>query len=234
MKRIALVTVALIVGAIACEEVATSPQPAAPESTAGLIPRYRLGNPPPPPIDTGASFVPSATAYRAPRYSPYSPMRLVGLYQGCPSDPTQIFLPTVPATYMYDPNGNTGWLHFSDAPFSNIDTDANGMVKMSNIGGVQDFSGKGKIKFDLGDGCVVIIDLTRVSDAESHFGECGVNTDLAQEPPPGRDQGCFSVEFEDIIVNGVTTTVDVRINPAPPPCEPGDTRPICTDVDIIS
>jgi len=222
MRRIPLAMLAVVIAAVACQETATSP-----DEVVDLTPNSeRFGNPPPPPIDTGASFSLQPTAYRSPTWQPTYSMKLVGYQDDCLLDPETdfILLPTVPVTYMYDPAGNGGYLHFSDAPFLGIDTDANGMVRMRDtteagdfIG--QDFTGKGKVRF-IYQNCEFVINLENVSDTESHFGECGPNVDLTQDPPEGRDQGCFVVTFEDIEFENEPTMVDVTMFPAPPPCDP--------------
>lgn len=218
MRRIPLAALALVIGAVACQEVATSPESGA---TANLTPRYR-GNPPPPPIDTGATFSFGAQTFSSlgqssPWASRFS-IRLASALQepNCEGTPTDV---TVPVRYMFDPAGNNGYLHFLSDANTDVQADANGVVKMKD----GHFTGKGTVEV-LIDGCVLVIDLSTVTD-QSSFETCPDSSEFvpeAQDPRP--EGGCFTLFFDDGASFDGETFFDAMVRPDPL-CDPEESEP---------
>ncbi len=99
MKAITLTALTLALASAACQEATTSPQiTGAPEL------QYAFGNPPPPPIDTGA----------------------VGATQDAPST-----FYTLQVTYFFNPAGNAGYLKFDKSQDGSTDVDKNAQVRYS-------------------------------------------------------------------------------------------------------
>ena len=219
MKRASLATLVLTIGAAACQDIITSPEPSADRDVL-----YGVSNPPPPPIDTGAMVTFSATEptsfeQSTPSQPGFSIRLASSLQASCTGDAAVI----IPVTYLYNPQGSSGYLHFSDAPAQSVDASANGMVKMKEEGGVQDFSGKGAVSILIGD-CEFIINLESVVDAQSSFGAC--DTIIPDAIGTQRvEQGCFTLSFSEVLLNGVDVG-DATMTPAPE-CEPGDLRAEC-------
>jgi hypothetical protein len=194
VKRYALLSLAAVIGAIACQEVATSP-----EAGTDLTVRYRVSNPPPPPIDTGASlsFDASPTfALQSRSISPTATGDCDGLVPG-----TGVI---IPVTYLFDPTTNTGYLHPKSSPVDSQSTSANGMIRMrSDKNGVQHFDGKGSVTIII-DGCPLVVNLASVTDAGSSFGECTppVIGDIAPQATPPRPGGCFVLHFDEVLLDG--------------------------------
>ncbi len=146
MKRVSLAALTgfALIGAAACQDALTSPQLAADA-------RYEreAGNPPPPPIDTGAtgSFFATETETFFQTLSNFS----------------------IPVTYMFNKTGNSGFLHFSSDDANGVDASSNGMVKFN---APADFSGKGTVEIQTDEG-LLVIDLESVNDALSFFAPCG-------------------------------------------------------------
>lgn len=236
MKRVPLAVLALVIGIAACQEVATSPQSSSDMNTASLNPLYGESNPPPPPIDTGGqvSFTSaSATSFKwADPFQPYSARFASTLQESCNGSPTDIILHV---TYMLNPGGTSGYLHFSSNKGDSVWASSNGMVKMHD----GDFDGKGSIAVVL-DGCLLVIDLSSVNSALSSFNGCGVfeesvaPMDAATRPPAG----CFTVRFDEVTLNG--EDIGGAELTAAPECLPEDERQGCSPgiipppVDIIS
>jgi len=188
VKRVslaALATLALI-GASACQDAVTSPQP-------GAEVRNGVSYPPPPPeqltasgsfccttssvssIQQSSGFQPSLTK-KLSGLQPSFPKQSTGFrplfsIQGSPllrprltiqSGCTTFF---VPATYMFNEPSNSGYVHFSSDPNNDVTSSANGMVKYAS----GDFSGAGTLEI-LTDCGLIVIDISSVNDASSFFG----------------------------------------------------------------
>lgn len=218
MKRVSLAAVAAIalIGAAACQDAVTSPA-----NSNDLALRYRVvGNPPPPPIDTGAngSFTPSPTLrveptprFFGPRYSIFqsaSPTRRTSISRA-PTRGALDFQQTsfnfnIPITYFFDKTSNDGYVHFSNDP-DGVNSSSNGMIKNKN--GV--LSGKGTLTIETADG-TLIIDLSSLVQEDSFLG-CSVETDA----PTNNGGVCFHFSFSSATLNGVPGSVDMR-----PGCSP--------------
>ncbi len=175
MKRVPLAVLALVMSAAACQEFATSPQTSA-EATV----RATLSNPPPPPIDTGASGSFTPTAVTAPINPSINAARfgVVGA--------SSVFF-TVPVRYFFNPPENSGYLHFRNDLNSNA---SGGSIKDQK--GV--LSGNGLLTLQLANG-VLSIDLSSVQQPPSFLG-CGVIVPQVAGPPPPASGGvCFYLFF---------------------------------------
>ena len=194
MKRVPLALLALVIGVTACQEIATSPN-----TGAGPSVNYRLSNPPPPPIDTGAAFGFTGLTTNVVQSFPS------GLSASVQIDPSQIggrralsiggpFI--VPVTYLLNPDGSTGYLHFHDAP--DINASANGMVKLDKKG----FTGKGFVTFNT-DAGPLVVDLSSVLQSSS-FAGCGgfVGSAPLSGAASRPDSFCFQVTFGNATLNG--------------------------------
>jgi hypothetical protein len=194
VKRVPLAVLALIIGATACQEFATSPNKGSDPNV-----EYRLSNPPPPPIDTGAAF--GFTGLQTNVVQSF-PSGVLGSVQ---IDPSHIGVRNslslngpfiVPVTYMLNADGSSGYLHFHDAP--DIDADANGMVKLDNTG----FSGKGFVTFNT-DAGPLVVDLSSVLQSSSFAGCGGLFTAAPLSSAAARpDSFCFQVTFGNATLNG--------------------------------
>ncbi|MEO8576024.1 MAG: hypothetical protein ABI556_04955, partial [Gemmatimonadales bacterium] len=162
---------ALVIGVAACQEMTTAPA----SSPDPRVQTARSSNPPPPPIDTGAgvgiSFQTATTRVTDP-FSIRSSILDNGVRGGTRSSvnpsATQFLFFVIPVTYLFNPIGSSGYLHFHDDPNNDIDSDANGMVRLQN----GDFDGMGKVTVQTSFGPIVI-NLASVNDGASRFEGCG-------------------------------------------------------------
>jgi hypothetical protein len=145
VKRVVLATLALVIGAAACQDAVTSPQ-----LGSNLSLRYRLSNPPPPPIDTGAtgSFAATQSA----------------LSFSVQASATCFF--HIPVTYFFDPTANSGYLHFSSNQAEGATASSNGMVKYAH----GSLSGKGTLEIIIPDCGRLVIDLSSIQQPPSSLG----------------------------------------------------------------
>ena len=226
MKRSALLALAAVITAVACQEIATAPQCAADLATSDA----RISNPPPPPLDTGAvggiaiaTFAPTSNTSAA-RSLPAAPgwEHFTGAQQALQS--AAFF--TIPVTYLFNPVGNAGYLHFHSDAANDVDADANGMVKLQD----GTFSGKGFIIIETFEGTVVI-DLSSVSQS-SAFAGCGeeVPSITAAAAPARPDSLCFRVEFDDVTLDGVPVEGGATFFPG---CYPRAENNFCDSEEVI-
>jgi hypothetical protein len=194
VKRVPLAFLALIVGATACQEFATSP-----DKGGDLNVNYRLSNPPPPPIDTGAAFSFTGLTTNIVQSFPSEIRGSVQVDPGHLGNRSAISVGgpfVVPVTYMLNADGSAGYLHFHDAP--DINADANGMVKLDNQG----FTGMGTVTFNTEAGPLVV-DLSSVLQTSSFSGCGGVIFETPLSPAAARpDSFCFQVTFGNATLNG--------------------------------
>jgi hypothetical protein len=201
VTRVSLAVVAglALIGAAACKDAVTSPG-----NSSDLTLRYGISNPPPPPIDTGASGFFSAADLRAPvtpkflqpRYSivqSSSPVERQKLSILAPPGAHRFslsqnpFLFSVPVTYFFNPTSRDGYLHFSNDP-DGVNASSNGMIK--NHLGV--LSGKGMLQIQTTGGGLLVIDLSSIQQPPSFLG-CGTET----AGPAATNNGgvCFHLFF---------------------------------------
>jgi len=223
-----LIILASAIAAAACQEIATSPQVSAdigPQSE-------RLSNPPPPPIDTGALgsiggglaetfMAPVANRSALPAAPGFE--RFAGSSQSVvlhPPHPTSITF-VVPATYLLNKGGLSGYLHFADNDDEGVDSDPNGMVHMNR----GTFSGKGKITIRRGDD-VYVIDLASVNSASSYFEDCPAGGSYPEAGPPEENRGgrCFKVKFNAVYLNDALLPGGATFTPT---CYPGPENDFC-------
>ena len=177
----------------ACQDMSTTPTAVIQDhDIAGAIGGSQPGNPPPPPIDSGA----------------------VGVAEdNTSSDPTSVVFRV---TYFLNKPENSGWLKFNKDEFDNTDVDNSAAIKMQN--GV--FSGKGIVRIQ-GTGGVFIINLAKVDYAggRTSFNECAatVGTEgLTSETGPS----CFSVALAGegvtyVPKGGTATSATLFLRPGP-------------------
>ena len=219
VTRVSLAAVAAValIGAAACKDAVTSP-----ENSSDSALRYRIvGNPPPPPIDTGAngSFTPATTLraeptprFFGPQYSIFqsaSPTRRTSISRvptrGALDFQQTAFNFNLPITYFFNKTSNDGYVHFSNDP-DGVNSSSNGMV--TNHGGV--LSGKGTLTIETFEG-TLIIDLSSLVQQDSFLG-CSVET---TDAPTNNGGVCFHFSFSSATLNGVPGSVDMR-----PGCSP--------------
>jgi len=221
VNRVSLAAVAAIalIGAAACQDAVTSPQPG------DLRLALRSSNPPPPPIDTGStgSFQPNATL-RAPSTPQFLQPRYSIVQSSSPSQRTKFsilgapthqrfdftqnsFFFSVPITYLFNPTSKSGYIHFSNDP-DGVNSSSNGMIKNHN--GV--LSGKGTLEIQTNEG-LLVIDLSSIEQPPSFQG-CSAGPDA----PTQNDGGvCFFLHFSSATLDGVPGSVDMN-----PGCDPTD------------
>ena len=221
MKRSALVSIAALIAVAACQEMTTSPTGVGDISSLDA----RFSNPPPPPIDTGATggiaatFAPQAAAIAAPSL-PAAPgfERFAGGVQSLQSATNF----TIPVTYLYNPVGNSGFLHFRSDNANDVEADANGMVRLQD--GV--FSGKGQVVIETFEGTLIIF-LNSINSAQSSFEGCGDNF-FAAALPDRPENGCFNVVFDEATLNG-DPVGPVEFDPD---CYPSEANQFCDVPEI--
>jgi hypothetical protein len=186
-----------LIGAAACKDAVTSP-----ENNSDLALRYGISNPPPPPIDTGASGFFSAADLRAPSTPKFLQPRFTIVQSSSPAERQKLsilaaprahrfslsqspFLFSVPVTYFFNPTLNDGYLHFSNDP-DGVNASSNGMIK--NHQGV--LSGKGTLQIQTDQG-LLVIDLSSIQQPPSFLG-CSPPTFGAPTSPGGV---CFHLFF---------------------------------------
>jgi hypothetical protein len=138
-----------MIAVLACQDAVTSPNAASPEM------RLDAGNPPPPPIDTGAvGSTESETA------------------------PTMLF--TLDVTYFFNPPGDAGWLKFSPDQADGVVVDPSAQIHF-NAG---TFWGYGTVQItqDIG---TLTIDLSTVDCAGSAFAGCESVRSPSEDLSPG-------------------------------------------------
>ena len=181
MRRFPLAIMAFAMGLAACTELATAPQQ---QAGSDITARYRLSNPPPPPIDTGATgfFTPTGIATNVLKSS-LSPSYTVSVssIKGASFDVSP-FSFNIPVTYFLNKTDNSGYLHFGGNAHG-------GDVKFKK--GFLD--GKGNLIVDLGNG-ILKIDLSSLEQPPSFFG-CG--TEVIGGAPTNNFGGvCFGLFFD--------------------------------------
>lgn len=199
MKRLTLgvVTGVSLIAVAACHDSVTSPE----SNNSDLSLRYGISNPPPPPIDTGAtgSFqfaelrAPSTPKFLQPRFSivQSSPVEIQRQILSAPRakrfDFAQSpFFFSVPITYLWNPTRNSGYVHFSNDP-DGVSASSNGMIK-NNHGKL---SGKGTLQIET-DGGLLVIDLSSLQVPPSTLGCPAPET---FDAPTNTGPVCFSFFF---------------------------------------
>lgn len=171
VKRVVLATLALVIGAAACQDAVTSPQ-----LGSNLSLRYRVSNPPPPPIDASATG--SFTTSSASSFS---------IQASCSFH--------IPVTYFFDPTANSGYLHFSSNQADMATASSNGMVKYAH----GSLSGKGTLEI-ITDCGLLVIDLSSIQQPPSFI---GCRSEFSAASPSGPPQVCFHLEFSMATLDGV-------------------------------
>ena len=201
VKRLTLgvVTGVSLIAVAACHDSVTSPE----SNNSDLSLRYGLSNPPPPPIDTGAtgSFVatqdlraPSTPKFLQPHYSivqTSSPTEVQRIVLSAPRTKRFDFFQTtsffsVPITYLWNPTKKSGYVHFSNDP-DGVSASSNGMIKNNN----GKLSGKGKLQIETDEG-LLVIDLSSLQVPPSSLG-CPVPDTF--DAPTNTGPVCFSFFF---------------------------------------
>ena len=199
MKRSAIAALVAVIATVACQEIATSP------GDPDFSVRGRLSNPPPPPIDTGASVSFGGiqqTSLVQSRSSDLSlPSKFMLATAGCENRTVQAIV--IPVRYLYNTVGNSGWLHVESSEADSLTASSNGMVRMrTDENGVQDFEGKGTVSMII-DGCPLVINLASIIDEQSSMADCSVAPDLSAAAAPEREQGtCFFLSFSEATLDG--------------------------------
>ena len=129
---------------------------------------------------------------------------------------------TIPVTYMFDPAGNTGYLHFHSDADNDVETDAQGMVRLRG----EDFIGQGFVTIETTEGTLVI-DLSSVDDDASFFEACEQSVPSLTALDPRPDSLCFQVQFDDATLDGVPVG-PVTLFPS---CYPREENNFCNVVD---
>jgi hypothetical protein len=207
VKGSALLVVAAVIGVAACQEVTS------PSTEADLTVRNALrSNPPPPPIDTGASFFQSAFLTSAP-----TGLRMPAVRTNMLSAPTigfrnaevvcdgNINNGTVPLRHFFNKTNQTGWDHFESDCDNGVDATAGAATDFHR--GV--ITGRGTLTINTYAGTLVV-DLSSVDSDASSMGPCQgfIIGDLA---PDGvhpaavapADTGCFDLKFDNVTLDGV-------------------------------
>lgn len=224
MKRVPLVALALIIGAVACQEV-SAPTPS--NSSSGPALRFRVSNPPPPPIDTGATGSFSATQQSVPasiqQSSPFG-MNL-SILRSVPSAPSfafdqQLYSFSLPVVYFFDKTTNSGYLKFGSDPENSVLAPTNGAIKYSK----GTFSGKGIVEIQVTGG-VLAIDLSSIL-ATSLFGCPPIVPSVSA--PGGPPAACFHLEFGQATFTPTGGSAQEGTAQMDPGCPPdNNTYPLC-------
>jgi hypothetical protein len=207
VKGVPLALLALVIGATACQEIATSPNNGADPQV-----RYRLSNPPPPPIDTGASGAFSASTFAVTKSSGLTPHFTVSLAKpgsGVTCETSALAF-DIPVTYLVNPTDNSGYLHFNDNGALCVNSSSNGMIKMRD--GL--VTGHGLVTIQGFDGTLVI-DLSSLQSPPSFLG-CG--NVIGGAPPQNFGGVCFELFFTQATftpTEGPPINGTVDMNPAP-------------------
>jgi hypothetical protein len=174
MRRAALTAVAGLF-IVACQELSTTPTADLQDhQVAGAVGGTAPGNPPPPPIDSGAVGIAENTETG----------------EGSTSVVFRV-------TYMLNKPENSGWLKFNKDEFSNTDVDNSAAIKM--LGGV--FSGKGTLRI-AGTGGTFFFNLASQDfggrAAIAAFGECTEKTEATITTTEGPN--CFALNLAGTFV----------------------------------
>jgi len=199
MKRAPLAVLAsfaavAMLAVVACQDAATAPNVASPEV------RMDVGNPPPPPIDSGGV---SSTE--------------------SPSAPPMEF--TLNVTYFFNPADNAGWMMFKSVQGTGVVIDQSAEIHYSLPPSpvVPAFWGHGTIQVtqDVG---TLTIDLSTVDYAGSTFAGCETIRPPGDTLPP---DPCFSLTLRGaIFTDGERTIGDVIVHTSPgPPDSPTEVNP---------
>lgn len=195
MKRSSLFALSGVVFAAACQDAVTSPRLSGDQA-------YSItGNPPPPPIDTGARgrFLPvqnlradPAGRFLQPRFSilqsasPRTGRTMFGLphatTQTVVIDPFDFFLPV---KYNLSKDGTDGELQFLSLKNTKAVLKA---CKVTMVDGV--FSGKGTLTVQTTNDGLLVVDCSSIEQSESYFERCGIG------------DRCFHVVFGDATLDG--------------------------------
>ena len=199
VKRSVLILAAAL-AVTACNEVSTAPQ------VDGLgTAENRFSNPPPPPIEATAVLSVGSTSFAA-------SLGAISQQAVCEGD---FFGGTfvIPATYMFNPVQNAGFVHFESYEDEDLTASANGMVRKQ---GDDDPTGHGTLTF-LINGCELVVHLDSVTEAV--FGECTNiitgDVDLLAAPEDNPEQGCFHLEFDEVTFNGTPVPGGATVNGFP-------------------
>jgi hypothetical protein len=167
MKRVSLAALALI-GAAGCQDAVTSPQLGTDSNL-----RYAVSNPPPPPIDGRAngSFCCVSTSVTPLSSIQQSSGFRFSVEGSSLRGPAFTVQPTctsfsLPFTYLFNKQTQSGYVHFSNDPDNAVASSANGMVRFAH----GDFSGAGTLEIETDCG-LIVIDLSSVLDNSSFFGQ---------------------------------------------------------------
>ena len=179
MKPFPIAIVALVVGVGACQEFATAPQP----GNNAAISRS-LSNPPPPPIDTGASgsFSPDAS---------FSIAQPSGLGPRFVVSQTEASF-NIPVRYFLNRTDNSGYLHFENDTSADVYSTSNGSVKYQK--GL--LSGKGSVTIQMSDGSTLVIDLSSIEQPPASFFGCSAPTTVGDAAPQDTGGVCFDLIFQ--------------------------------------
>jgi hypothetical protein len=204
-----------VIAAVACKEVVTSPG-----ANDLRVSSDKFSNPPPPPVEAGALTTISVEASFATQSGGITTQAV------CEGATVSSFV--LPVTYMFNPAGNSGFVHFASSGADSVSADANGMVRYQD----GEFTGKGRVRIII-DGCELLIDLSSVDSEESTFAACGDpeipdSTFSTSSQPERPATGCFFLSFDEVTLDGQDVG-DAEMT-ATERCEVGDTRPECNPV----
>lgn len=231
LKRFPLAILALITGVAACQDVATAPL----SRTDLELRSLRLSNPPPPPIDTGASGSVSVEIATTRQVDPFGIRTAVlqsfkepGIRSAVDPHfdphPTTVLSFTVRVIYLFNPEGLNGYLHFKSDEATDIKSDPSAMVKYHD----GQFNGKGLVTVGTEFGPLVI-DLSSVNDAGSSFEGCAENIPSLLSAAAARpDSFCFEVQFNNVTLDG-NPVGPVSMNPG---CFPRPENFFCNEPEL--
>lgn len=201
MKRSQLAIMALAIGLAACQEVVTAPG----SSSVDLAVRaagISRSNPPPPPIDTGASISVSLEVATTRMTDPFT-LRSSILSTGVVDKESAraavhvystVVIPLVfPVTYNRDEHSNAGYVEFHPDPHQSITTDPNSKVVQDPHG--HHFTGTGRVLIPTADGQLAI-HLGTVVDNGTVFEGCGPNLIQVLHP-----ELCFGIKIGTVTLN---------------------------------
>jgi hypothetical protein len=197
MKRSPLAFAALVLGLVACQDMATAPE----LSSVDLAVLIDRSNPPPPPIDTGASISVSLEVATTRLVDPFSLRTSVvttDLSGQAPaktishSTSTFVIPITIPVTYTRNEEGTGGSLTFHPDLVNHVFVDPHASVHQDAHG---NFVGTGNVTITTIYGQFVM-QLPTVIDSASVFEGCG-ESEVANHP-----ELCFGTKIGTSTLNG--------------------------------